>query len=171
MIGSPKNNRENYPRKCFWTHEKETRVKFNPELIANRPSNNWALNENKPKTSFKKWIRTVLYFIDLIQFLLIWQMLAKFFGVEYERAVSKFRKRKRKCLCCVHLLHKQGAWNLEVSRHVVVVKWRLRNVQKSVMHVQKSLFSFLLFSCYRRRYLSPLNFATMVTWRNTFFLY
>ena len=27
MIGSSKNNRENYPRKCFWTQERETRVK------------------------------------------------------------------------------------------------------------------------------------------------
>ena len=43
MIGSSKNNRENYPRKCFWTQEKETLVKFNPGLSANRPSNNWAL--------------------------------------------------------------------------------------------------------------------------------
>ena len=32
MIGSSKNNRENYPRKCFWTQEKETMVKFNPGL-------------------------------------------------------------------------------------------------------------------------------------------
>ena len=46
MIGSSKNNRENYPRKCFRTPEKETRVKFNPGLSANRPSNNWVL-ENK----------------------------------------------------------------------------------------------------------------------------
>ena len=42
MIGSFKNNRENNPRKCFWTQEKETRVKFNPGLSANRPLNNWA---------------------------------------------------------------------------------------------------------------------------------
>ena len=27
IIGSSTNNRENYPRKCFWTQEKETRVK------------------------------------------------------------------------------------------------------------------------------------------------
>ena len=40
MIGSSKNSTENYPRKCFWTQEKETRVKFNPGLGANRPSNN-----------------------------------------------------------------------------------------------------------------------------------
>ena len=38
MIGSSKNNRENYPRKCFWKQEKETRFKFNPGLSANRPS-------------------------------------------------------------------------------------------------------------------------------------
>ena len=41
MIGSSKNSTENYPRKCFSTQEKETRVKFNPGLSANRPSNNW----------------------------------------------------------------------------------------------------------------------------------
>ena len=28
---------ENYPRKCFWTKEKETQVNFNPGLSANRP--------------------------------------------------------------------------------------------------------------------------------------
>ena len=44
MIGSSKNNRENYPRKCFWTQEKKNLVKFNPGLSANRPSNNWALD-------------------------------------------------------------------------------------------------------------------------------
>ena len=64
-------------------------------------------------------------FIDLIQFHLISQMLATFSGVESERTIPKFRKRK-KFLCCVHLLHKAGA----------VVQPRLRNVQKSVIHVQ-----------------------------------
>ena len=44
MIGSSKNNRENYPRKCFRTQEKETWIKFNSGLSTNRPSNNWALN-------------------------------------------------------------------------------------------------------------------------------
>ena len=42
IIGSFKNNGENYARKCFGKQEKETRVKFSPGLIANRPSNNWA---------------------------------------------------------------------------------------------------------------------------------
>ena len=36
-----KHNRENCPRKCA-TKEKETRVKFNPRLSADRPSKNWA---------------------------------------------------------------------------------------------------------------------------------
>ena len=42
MIGSSKNNGENYPSKCLWTQEKETPVKFKPGLSVNRPSNNWA---------------------------------------------------------------------------------------------------------------------------------
>ena len=50
IIESFKNNRENYPRKCFWTQEKETWVKFNPGLSANRPSNNLA-QRNECKTS------------------------------------------------------------------------------------------------------------------------
>ena len=47
MIGGSKNNRENDPRKCFSTQEKETRVKFNPGLSANRPLNNWAQEYKK----------------------------------------------------------------------------------------------------------------------------
>ena len=42
MIESSKYNRKNYPRKCFGTQERETRIKFNPGLSANQPSNNWA---------------------------------------------------------------------------------------------------------------------------------
>ena len=33
----------------------------------------------------------------------------EFSGVESERTVSKFRKRKRQYLCCVHILHNVGA--------------------------------------------------------------
>ena len=42
MIGSSKNNRETYPRKCFRAQEKKAGLKFNPRLSANRPSNNRA---------------------------------------------------------------------------------------------------------------------------------
>ena len=46
MIGSSKNNRENYPKIIhFWAKEKGTRVKFNPGLSTNNcPLNNWVLN-------------------------------------------------------------------------------------------------------------------------------
>ena len=74
-------------------------------------------------------------------------MLAKFSGVESERTVSKFRKRQRNVLCCVHLLCKAGMWKF----HVAVVQWWLKNVQKSVICVQSCCFTniklllFLLF--------------------------
>ena len=61
------------------------------------------LDDNKLKTSLKKWIHAVSKFIDLIQFHVICQMLAKFSGVESERTVSKFRIRKRKF--CVVLIY------------------------------------------------------------------
>ena len=73
------------------------------------------LELNKPKTSLKKSIRTASNFIDLIQFHLIWQMLAKFSRFESESTVSKFRRGKRQLLCCVHLLHKASMWNWEFS--------------------------------------------------------
>ena len=63
------------------------------------------------RNSLKKWIRTVSNLIDLISFHFICQMLAKFSGVESERTVFKFRKRKSKLLRFVHLLHKASAWN------------------------------------------------------------
>ena len=53
MIESYKYNRENYPRKCFWTQERETRVKFNPGLSTNRPSNNWAQVSGKNCNRFE----------------------------------------------------------------------------------------------------------------------
>ena len=61
MIGRSKNKRQNYPGKLFWIQEKETRVKFNPGLSANRPSNNWALMNF---TVFKQRI-ILLYSIHL----------------------------------------------------------------------------------------------------------
>ena len=52
------------------------------------------LDDNKPKTSLKKWNRTVSNFIDLNYFHFICQMFVKFSGVESEKTVSKFRKKK-----------------------------------------------------------------------------
>ena len=42
MIGSSKNSTENYPRKCFWTQDKETRVI--KALISLRTSRPWGLS-------------------------------------------------------------------------------------------------------------------------------
>ena len=53
------------------------------------------LDDNKPKTSLKKRVRTASNFKDFIQFHLIWHMLAKFSRVESERTVSKFRRGKK----------------------------------------------------------------------------
>ena len=51
MIESSKYKRENYPRKCFWTPKRETRVKFNPGLSADQPLSNWAqAYKPEPKT-------------------------------------------------------------------------------------------------------------------------
>ena len=70
---------------------------------------------------------------------------SEIFWVKSERTVSKFRKRKRNFLCCAHLLHKIK-WNR--TFHVAVLQQRLRNVQKSVMHVQSWFFANLnLFFC------------------------
>ena len=46
------------------------------------------------------------------------KMLVKFSAFEFKRTISKFRIRERKFFCCVHLLHKVGAWNEEVSCHI-----------------------------------------------------
>ena len=69
------------------------------------------LDDNKPKTSLKRWIRTDSNFINFIQFHLICQMLAIFPGWIPKDGIYKFPKKKRKFLCCVRRLHKACAWN------------------------------------------------------------
>ena len=117
---------------------------------------------------FKLYVTCHLSFVTLI-----WQMLAKFSGVEFERTASKFTG------LFIH--------SIKLSRemrkiHVAVVQRWLRNVQKSVMHVRScfaniNLFLFCRFRCRRRcRCQSSLllwsrNSGTMVTWRHTSPLY
>ena len=64
------------------------------------------LDDNKPKTSLKKWNRTVSNFIGLNYFHLICQMLVKFSGVEYLRLAKE-----NFCIVFNLILHKAGAWN------------------------------------------------------------
>ena len=70
----------------------------------------------------------------------------KYSGVESERTVFKCIKRKRKVLCCVHLLHKALLTCKIRTFHVAVVQRRLRNVQKIVMHVQSCCFAYTAIS-------------------------
>ena len=98
------------------------------------------------------------------------------FWVESQRTVFKFRKRKLTLLCWVYLLPaiKQAR---EIRKfHVAAEQWRLRNVQKSVLHVQSCWFNCSRCRCSRRSlfislFLWSTNFATMVTWRHTSSLY
>ena len=72
------------------------------------------LHDNKPIKSLESLFTLFQTSPDLIQFHLIWQILAKFSFGPYLSS-SKFRKRKRQFLCCVHLLHNAGSWNKEIS--------------------------------------------------------
>ena len=106
-------------------------------------------------------------------------MLGNLSGVESESTISKFRKRKRKFLCCVHLPYYLTGTREIGKFHVAIVQRRLRYVQKRVMHVQSCRFanvSLLLFCrsrcrlcCFISILLSSTNFAIMVTDVTLFF--
>ena len=49
----PKNNRKNYPRKCFRIKEKEAGIKIYPRVSCNRPSINWCI-PNRTSPLFKE---------------------------------------------------------------------------------------------------------------------
>ena len=123
-------------------------------------------------TSLNKWIYTVSDFIALIQFHLICQILTKFSGVESERTVSKFRKRKGKVLCSPTPQSKSVKLGNFMSQSYKKAWWAC-----SCCFANLHLLLFCCSRYYRRRHcLSSLlvwsrNFATTVTWRHTFLLY
>ena len=75
-------------------------------------------------------------------------MLAHFSGVEFLKAVSNFRKRKRKSLSCVHVLDK--AWNKSFSRctrAATAKKWtEKRDARAKLLFCQSKPIVFLPFS-------------------------
>ena len=94
------------------------------------------LDDNKPKREKVDLPCVKLHRCYLISFNL--SNVGENFWVKSERTLSKFRKRKRNFLRCAHLLNKAAR---EIRKfHVAVVQQRLRNVQKSVMHVQSCFF-------------------------------
>ena len=142
------------------------------------------LDDNKAKTSLKKWIRTVSNFIDLSQFHLPCRILAKLSGVESERTVPEFSNRKRNFLCCVHQFNSIKRAHEIRKFQVADLQRRPRSVPKTVMDVQSCCFANInRFRFYQSRCRScrcclnsPLlwsrNVATMiVTWRHTSTLY
>ena len=79
-------------------------------------------------------IHTVSDFIDLIYIHLIFQMLAKFSGMNPEGPYIRLGKEKDNFCVVLTYSIKQAR---EIRKfHVAVMQQRLRNVQKSVMHAQ-----------------------------------
>ena len=111
------------------------------------------------KTSLKKWTCAASNFITLIPSRLIVWMLAIFFEADSKGLHQSSAKKKESC-CLVF----PSSTNREIRHfHVLVVQWRQRNVQKSLMHVQTCCFANLnlMFFCRsrwprRRRCLSSL---------------
>ena len=141
------------------------------------------LDDNKPKTSLKKWIHTVSKFIDLIQFHLIFQKCWRnFLGLNPKGLYLSLEKEKENFVLCSSTPSMQACPRNQKFHVAVVQRW-LTNVQKSVMHVQNYCFNNLnrlLFRhsrCRRhRRCLSSLlvrsrSFVTMGMWRHTSPLY
>ena len=65
-------------------------------------------------------------------------MLAEFSVVESERTLFRVKKRNKNCVLFAYFIKRAR----EISQfHAVVVLRRLRNVQKSMMHVQSCCFA------------------------------
>ena len=86
----------------------------------------------------EKWIHIFSVSIAIIPTRLLCQMQANPTGAEFLSAISKFIKSKKILSLLVYVLHK--TWNYR-HFHVVVMQWRQRNEQKSVMHVQSCCFA------------------------------
>ena len=111
------------------------------------------------KTSLKKWNRTSSNFIAPYSILFSSSNVGNFVWSWILKDCIKVQEKNKKLLSWVPVLDK--TWNLHFN--VVVVKRRIRNVQKSVMHVQSCGFANrnLLLFCRsrwhrRRRCLSSL---------------
>ena len=95
------------------------------------------LDDNKPKNHLKSIF--ALFQTSPILFNFVCQMLAKFSGVESEGIVPKIRKRKETFRLVFTYSVKRAR---EIRKfHVAVLQRRLKNVQKSVMHVQSCCFT------------------------------
>ena len=137
------------------------------------------LDDNKPEIHLK--IKLALFQTSLILFHLICQMLAKFSGLNPKGPYLSLEK-ERETFCVVFTYSVKQVHEIRKFHVAIVQRW-LKNVQKSVMHVQSCCFAninLLLFCCSRCRrrccclnslLLWSKNFASMVTWHLTSPLY
>ena len=131
-----------------WTQPQQiiVKVQLRGEVVTSCCHGSKILGWQQIKTSLKKWIRTVSNFIDLIQFHLICEMLAKFSGFNPKGPYLSLQKEEENFSDVFTYSLKRAS---EISKfHVAVVQQRLRNVQKSVMHVQSSSFANLRTYCF-----------------------
>ena len=100
------------------------------------------------KTTDEKWIHILSVSIVIIPIRLLCQMQANSSGPEFLSTISKFIKRN--IILILSLLQFTSLTKREIRHfHVVVMRWRQRNVQKRVMHVQSCFFalsSYCLFT-------------------------
>ena len=100
------------------------------------------------KTSLKKWIHATSNYVAPIPSSLILWMLANFLEADSKGLYQSSAKGKKSCSLVF-----PSSTNREIGQfHVLVVQWRQRNVQKSLMHVQSCCFANLnlLFFCRSR---------------------
>ena len=108
------------------------------------------LDDNKPEIHLK--IKLALFQTSLILFHLICQMLAKFSGLNPKGPYLSLEK-ERETFCVVFTYSVKQVHEIRKFHVAIVQRW-LKNVQKSVMHVQSCCFAninLLLFCCSRCR--------------------
>ena len=123
------------------------------------------LDDNKPKTSLLKWVRTVSSFIDVIQFNLFVKYWRNSLGLNPKGPCLSLEKKKENFWDVLTYFVKR----VIRKSYVAIMQRLLRNVHKSVMHVQScfSDINHLLFSSSLCRSRRSRNCASMVTWRHT----
>ena len=123
-----------------------------PSLLSTQKGVQATTTATTTKTSLKKWIRAASNFIALIPSRLICHMGANFFGVEFWRTVSKFRKRKRKLLSCVPVLDKTWIRHFHTSSLATTAKkcTKKRDARASYYFANLNLLLFCRSRCRRR---------------------
>ena len=121
------------------------------------------------KTSLKKWTRVISIVNDIIPTHLLRQIKANSPGVEFKRAIFKFRKRKEILSSFVHFLHK--TWNWDVWRRSLAVMEKKfakkRYARAKLLFCLSNLLLFWSSRCRRRRQI----LRSLICWSGIFQTY